>query len=88
MYLNCALREGVTSRLTSLCLMYVFKRIRYFIVSLVIVYCNENAVQYLNTLMMMIYTIGYRNVADMYIELNNQLANHDLLALCLLSFDM
>ena len=68
--------------------MYVFKRIRYFIVSLVIVYCNENAVQYLNTLMMMIYTIGYRNVADMYIELNNQLANHDLLALCLLSFDM
>ena len=47
-----------------------------------------NTVQYVNTLMMMNYSIGYGNVADMYVELNNQLAIHDALALCCTDFDM
>ena len=49
---------------------------------------NDNAEQCVSTLMIMIYTIGYGNVADIYVELNNQLAIHDVLALCCTDFDM
>ena len=56
--------------------------------SINIIMLNDNAEQCVSTLMIMIYTIGYGNVADIYVELNNQLAIHDVLELCCTSFDM
>ena len=53
-----------------------------------VLYCNENGMQYVNTLMMKLCIIGYGNVVDMYIELNHQLVVHHILMLCLLCFDM
>ena len=38
--------------------------------------------------MRMIYSIGYGNVVDMYMELDNQFVIHVILTLCLLGFDM